>query len=79
MVSNNNCFKYKYYYSQAALKRGAVSVHEPWEETDDDGMVTFATVQTVSVKLTSQLCSPLLELITEGDMGICGVAELMFL
>ena len=56
-----------------------MSVHEPWEETDDDGMVTFATVQTVSVKLTSQLCSPLLELITEGDMGICDVAELMFL
>ncbi|XP_067050334.1 4-hydroxyphenylpyruvate dioxygenase-like [Acropora muricata] len=31
---------------KAALKRGALSVHEPWEETDDDGMVTFATVQT---------------------------------
>lgn len=73
---NNNCFKY-YYYFQAALKHGAVSVQEPWNETDDGGMVTFATVQTVSVKLTSQLCS-LLELITEQDMGICGVAELIF-
>ena len=62
---NNNYFKYYYYYYfQAALKRGAVSVKEPWDETDDGGIVTFATVQTVSVKLTSQLCSPLLELIT---------------
>lgn len=68
---NNSCFKY-YYYFQAALKRGAVSVQEPWDETDDGGTVTFATVQTVSVKLTSQLCS-LLELITEQDMEICGV------
>lgn len=78
MVINNNCFEY-YYYFQAALKRGAVSVKEPWDETDDGGTVTFATVQTVSVKLTSQLRSPFSELITEGDMGICGVGELMFL
>ena len=49
-----------------------MSVQEPWDEKDDGGKVTFATVQTVSVKLTSQLCS-LLELITEQDMGICGV------
>ncbi|RMX50996.1 hypothetical protein pdam_00013906, partial [Pocillopora damicornis] len=31
---------------KAAIKRGAVSVHEPWDETDEDGTVTFATVQT---------------------------------
>ena len=34
---------------QAALKRGALSVQEPWDETDEGGTVTFATVQTVSV------------------------------
>ncbi|XP_020899728.1 4-hydroxyphenylpyruvate dioxygenase [Exaiptasia diaphana] len=28
------------------VKRGAKSVREPWEESDDDGKVTFATVQT---------------------------------
>ena len=33
---------------KAALKRGAVSVREPWDETDESGTVTFATVQTVS-------------------------------
>ncbi|KAK2558186.1 4-hydroxyphenylpyruvate dioxygenase [Acropora cervicornis] len=31
---------------KAALKRGAVSVQEPWDEKDDGGKVTFATVQT---------------------------------
>ncbi|XP_015755808.1 PREDICTED: 4-hydroxyphenylpyruvate dioxygenase-like [Acropora digitifera] len=31
---------------RAALKRGAVSVQKPWDETDDGGTVTFATVQT---------------------------------
>ena len=35
-------------FFKAAIKRGAVSVREPWEETDEDGTVTFATVQTVS-------------------------------
>lgn len=29
-----------------AVKRGAVSVREPWEETDENGTVTFATVKT---------------------------------
>ncbi|PFX14157.1 4-hydroxyphenylpyruvate dioxygenase [Stylophora pistillata] len=32
--------------NEAASKCGAVSVHEPWDETDEDGTVTFATVQT---------------------------------
>ncbi|PFX13726.1 4-hydroxyphenylpyruvate dioxygenase [Stylophora pistillata] len=32
---------------KAAIKRGAVSVHKPWDETDEDGTVTFATVQTL--------------------------------
>lgn len=35
---------------KAAVKRGAVSVCEPWDETDEGGTVTFATVQTVSNK-----------------------------
>ena len=34
--------------SKAALERGAVSVQEPWDETDEGGTVTFATVQTVN-------------------------------
>eukprot|EP00118_Oscarella_pearsei_P013822 m.114410 g.114410 ORF g.114410 m.114410 type:complete len:383 (+) comp37494_c0_seq1:236-1384(+) len=29
-----------------AVERGAVSVREPWEESDEDGTVVFATVQT---------------------------------
>lgn len=29
-----------------AVERGAVGVREPWEETDEHGTVTFATVQT---------------------------------
>ncbi|PFX32491.1 4-hydroxyphenylpyruvate dioxygenase [Stylophora pistillata] len=29
-----------------AIKRGAVSIHEPRDETDEDGTMTFATVQT---------------------------------
>lgn len=29
-----------------AVERGATSVHEPWDETDEHGTVTFATVQT---------------------------------
>ncbi|XP_022808712.1 4-hydroxyphenylpyruvate dioxygenase-like [Stylophora pistillata] len=37
---------------KAAIKRGAVSVHKPWDETDEDGTVTFATVQTVSIFIT---------------------------
>lgn len=35
-------------FFKAAIKRGAVSVREPWDETDEGGTVTFATVQTVS-------------------------------
>lgn len=50
MVNNFN-----YYYLKAALKRGAVSVEEPWNEADDGGAVTFATVQTVSCKITFTL------------------------
>ena len=43
------CYMYSFvWFIQAAIKRGAVSVHEPWDETDEDGTVTFATVQTVS-------------------------------
>lgn len=34
--------------SQKAVERGAKGVHEPWEEGDEFGTVTFATVQTVS-------------------------------
>lgn len=30
-----------------AMERGAKSVREPWEETDENGTVVFATVQTV--------------------------------
>ena len=33
---------------QKALARGARGVHEPWEESDSGGTVTFAVVQTVS-------------------------------
>ncbi|PFX14264.1 4-hydroxyphenylpyruvate dioxygenase [Stylophora pistillata] len=32
--------------NEVAIKRGAVSIHEPWDETDEDGTMTFATVQT---------------------------------
>ena len=30
------------------MERGAKGVREPWEETDDNGTVVFAVVQTVS-------------------------------
>ena len=33
---------------QKAVERGAIGVKEPWEESDDDGTVTFAIVKTVS-------------------------------
>ena len=33
---------------QQAVAKGAKPVKEPWEERDDHGVVTFATVQTVS-------------------------------
>lgn len=32
--------------SQRAVEAGAKSVREPWDETDENGTVTFATVQT---------------------------------
>ena len=32
-----------------AIESGAKSVREPWTESDDNGTITFATVQTVSV------------------------------
>ena len=35
------------FFFQQALARGAKGVHEPWEESDEFGAVTFATVQTV--------------------------------
>ena len=38
-----------WFCAQEAVKRGAVSVREPWEETDENGTVTFATVKTVSL------------------------------
>jgi 4-hydroxyphenylpyruvate dioxygenase len=34
-----------------AVSRGAKSVREPWEETDADGTVIFATVATVRAPL----------------------------
>ena len=34
-------------YIQKAVERGAKPVYEPWEESDDLGTVTYATVQTV--------------------------------
>ncbi len=33
---------------QKALERGAQGVKEPWEESDEHGTVTYATVKTVS-------------------------------
>ena len=33
---------------QKALERGAQGVREPWEESDEHGTVTYATVKTVS-------------------------------
>ena len=30
-----------------AIERGAKSIREPWEETDADGTVLFATIATV--------------------------------
>ena len=33
---------------QRAVERGGISVREPWEESDENGTVTFATVQTVA-------------------------------
>jgi 4-hydroxyphenylpyruvate dioxygenase len=32
---------------QRAIERGAKGVREPWEESDDNGTVLFAVVQTV--------------------------------
>lgn len=34
---------------QKAVERGAIGIKEPWEESDDDGTVTFAVVKTVSI------------------------------
>lgn len=43
------------FFFQQALARGAKGVCEPWEESDEFGTVTFASVQTVrsSIRLTS--------------------------
>jgi hypothetical protein len=30
-----------------AIERGGLSIRDPWEETDEFGTVTFATVATV--------------------------------
>ncbi len=35
-------------FLQRAVKKGAVGVKDPWEESDEDGTVTYAVVQTVS-------------------------------
>ncbi len=35
-------------FPQSAVARGAKVIREPWEESDEGGTVTFATVQTVS-------------------------------
>jgi 4-hydroxyphenylpyruvate dioxygenase len=40
-------FIYFQLFIKAAKSRGAKVVKEPWEETDKDGTVTFATIQTV--------------------------------
>lgn len=36
------------YQFQKAVDRGAKVIREPWEESDSDGTVTYAAVQTVS-------------------------------
>ena len=36
------------YVFQRAVAKGAKAVKEPWEESDKDGTVIYATVQTVS-------------------------------
>jgi len=36
-----------FFFFQQALARGAKGVSEPWEESDEFGTVTFASVQTV--------------------------------
>ena len=41
------------WFIQAAIKGGTLSVHKPWHETDEDGTETFATVQTVSISITT--------------------------
>ena len=37
---------FNFLFSQRALQRGAKIVREPWEESDADGSVRFATIQT---------------------------------
>lgn len=36
---------------ERAKERGAKVIHEPWEESDANGTVRFATVQTVTYKI----------------------------
>jgi 4-hydroxyphenylpyruvate dioxygenase len=40
-------FNYCFSSIKAAVNRGAKVVKEPWEESDENGSVTFATIQTV--------------------------------
>jgi 4-hydroxyphenylpyruvate dioxygenase len=41
-------YEWKTIHLQKALERGAQGVKEPWEESDEHGTVTYATVKTVS-------------------------------
>ncbi len=44
---SNKMFSFCDFLLQKAVERGAVGVREPWEETDENGTVVFATVKTV--------------------------------
>ena len=41
------CKHFAYTHTQKAVERGAVVKREPWEESDEHGTATFATIQTV--------------------------------